>query len=211
MEVQSHGVAFEDEVILAITGVPKKEYQLLIEGAYVASLDIFKGIRSDKDYSIKVTGGKGIGCGDIIRFMKHCKDTDFTMIVGCWKQQGPKKIYREIYEFHFTPDLFKTIWGEITLDVIKPFVDYVKSIPEGKEAQMANRKEWKHRRAEIFANYSKGLASIDAKIDSKNQRRVQCSLSLDGLIEHVPYVKYTKEYNGIKLPYEQESGRRTFS
>lgn len=214
MEVQNHGVVFEDEVIFGITGKRKSEYQNLIEGAYTSSLDIYQGYYSDINYSIKVSkNGKGIGCGDILRFNKHCRDTEFTMVVGCWKQVTPTcKRYDEIYEFYILPEHYQKIWSNINYTDLEPFVNYVKGIPPGRESQLANRRVWKNERQSIYDRCGKGLAAIDAKIDSKNQRRVQCSMKLAEMIEAgIPYHKYTVEYKGITLPYEQTSTPRSGS
>jgi len=214
MEVQNHGVLFEDSIIRAITGLSKDEYQSKLENAYTASMDVVKGIDSEADYSIKVSkDGKSIGCGDILRFIRHCRDGEFTMVVGAWRQITPAvKRYDTIYEFHIRPADYATLWDRITEQVMQPFVDYVKSIEPGKAAQMANRKLWKERRQAIYDTYGQGLCAIDAKIDSKNQRRVQCSIKIDKLINSgIAYSKYETEYKGIKLPYEQDSAPRQFT
>jgi hypothetical protein len=214
MEVQNHGVLFEDSVIRAITGLSKDEYQSLLENAYTASMDIVKDVKSNANYSVKVSkGGKSIGCGDILRFIRHCRDDEFTMVVGAWQQLTPAiKRYNTIYEFKIRPIDYTTLWNSITEEAIQPFVDYVKAIAPGKEAQLANRQEWKQRRQAIYDTYGQGLCAIDAKIDSKNQRRVQCSIKIDKLIESgIEYSKYETEYKGIKLPYEQDSGPRQFT
>lgn len=214
MEVQNHGVLFEDSVIRAITGLSKNEYQDKLENAYTASMDIVKGVESDANFSIKVSkDGKSIGCGDILRFIRHCRDDEFTMVVGAWRQVTPeKKVYNSIYEFYITPQHYSKLWSGITEDVVKPFVEYVKGIPEGKAAQLANRKLWKEHRQKIYDTYGRGLCAIDAKIDSKNQRRVQCSIKIDKLIEAgIGYSKYETAYKNITLPYEQHSGPRQFT
>ena len=214
MEVQNHGVLFEDSVIRAITGLSKDEYQSKLENAYTASMDVVKGIESNTNYSVKVSkDGKSIGCGDILRFIRHSRDDEFTMVVGAWQQISPEvKRYNTIYEFNITPADYVKLWDRITEQVVRPFVEYVKSIPAGKEGQMANRKEWKQRRQAIYDTYGQGLCAIDAKIDSKNQRRVQCSIKIDKLIDSgIAYSKYETEYKGIKLPYEQDSSPRQFT
>jgi hypothetical protein len=213
-EVQQHGNLFEDSVIRAITGLSKKEYQTKLPNAYTASMDIVKGINSDADYSIKVSKeGKSIGCGDILRFIRHCVNDEFTIVVGSWKQVSPKiKRYDAIYEFNICPANYAILWKNITEEVMQPFVFYVKSIEPGKGAQLANRQLWKEQRQQIYDTYGQGLCAIDAKIDSKNQRRVQCSIKIDELITSgIGYYKYETEYNGIKLPYEQISGPRQFT
>jgi hypothetical protein len=214
MEVQNHGVLFEDSIIRAITGLSKDEYQSKLENAYTASMDVVKGVESDLNYSVKVSkDGKSIGCGDILRFIQHSKDDEFTMVVGAWRQISPTvKRYDTIYEFNITPADYTKLWAGITEEAIQPFVDYVRSIESGKSAQLANRKLWKERRQLIYDTYGQGLCAIDAKIDSKNQRRVQCSIKIDKLIASgIAYSKYETEYKGIKLPYEQDSSPRQFT
>ena len=214
MEVQNHGVLFEDIVIRAITGLSKDQYQTKLDNAYTASMDVVKGIESKINYSIKVSkDGKSIGCGDIIRFIQHSKNDEFTMVVGAWTQITPVvKRYDAIYEFNITPANYTTLWSKITEDVLKPFVEYVKSIEPGISAQLTNRRVWKQRRQFIYDTYGQGLCAIDAKIDSKTQRRVQCSIKIDKLISSgIGYSKYEEEYKGIKLPYEQNSSPRQFT
>ena len=55
MEVQQHGVIFEDIIVRAITGLSKEEYQSKLPNAYTASMDIEKGIQSDTNNSIKTS------------------------------------------------------------------------------------------------------------------------------------------------------------
>jgi hypothetical protein len=214
MEVQNHGVLFEDTIIQAITGLSKDEYQSKLPNAYTSSMDVIKDIKSEANYSIKVSkDGKSIGCGDLLRFIRHCRDDEFIMVIGAWRQISPTvKRYNTIYEFKITPTNYTKLWDRITEEAVKPFIDYVKSIESGKSAQMANRKLWKERRQEIYNTYGQGLCTIDAKIDSKNQRRVQCSIKIDKLVNSgIDYIKYETDYKGIKLPYEQNSSPRQFT
>ena len=213
MEVQNHGLLFENEVITAITGMSKDEYQGLLSGSYTNSMDIAKGNHSDNNYSVKVTGNNSIGCGDILRFFKHCRDDEFTMVVGRWRQAGPsRKIYYEIYEFYLKPENHKLFFANLEEKSLTEFVDYVKSIPYGREGQLANRKLWKSKREDLYDTYERGLVSIDAKIDSKTQRRVQCSVKISDMINAgIKYAYYASSFKGIKLPYEQESSPRSFS
>ena len=215
MEVQNHGVLFEDSVIRAITGLSKDEYQNKLENAYTASMDVVAGIESDANYSVKVSkDGKSIGCGDILRFIRHCRDGEFTMVVGAWRQITPEvKVYDCIYEFDIRPEHYEKLWSGITEQVMEPFVEYVKSIPHGPEGQLAHQKLWKQKRREIYDAHGQGLFKIDAKVDSKKQRRVQCSVKIQDLIatKEITHRKYETEYKGIKLPYEQASGPRQFT
>lgn len=214
MEVQQHGVIFEDIIVRAMTGLSKEEYQSKLPNAYTASMDIEKGIQSDTNNSIKTSKeGKSVGCGDVLRFVDHCKKSEFTIIVGAWRQITLEvKSYDCIYEFYINPTHYTTMWGGITKEVLEPFVNYVKAIEPGKVAQLANRKLWKQHRQNIYETYGRALCAIDAKIDSKTQRRVQCSFKIDELIKSgILYCKYETEYKGITLPYEQNSTARQYT
>lgn len=213
MEVQNHGVLFEDSVVSAITGFSKADYQPKLPHAYFATMDVVKGVESDTNYSIKVSKGRDIGCAHILRFIDHCKDTEFTMVVGVWQQVSPTvKRYNCIYEFDITPDHYNLIWAKVDKETVEQFVEYVKSIPHGPAGQAAHKKLWKQKRKDIYNTYGQGLCQIDAKIDSKTQRRVQGRFRIKDLIATtaIPHRKYETEYRGIALPYEQSSGPRQF-
>jgi hypothetical protein len=213
VEVQNHGVLFEDSVVRSITGFSKAEYQPKLPHAYFATMDVVKGVESDVNYSIKVSKGRDIGCGNILRFIEHCKDTEFTMVVGVWQQISPLvKQYNCIYEFDIVPDHYKLLWEDVDKETVEQFVEYVKSVPYGPDGQRAHRKLWKQKRKEIYETYGQGLCQIDAKIDSKRQRRVQGRFRIKDLVaaEAITHRKYKTEYRGIALPYEQASGPRQF-
>lgn len=208
---QNHGFIFEDIVIKSITGFSKQEYQSLIPLGYMSSLDIYKNIHSHANYSIKTMRNHGsVGCGDIISFYNHCLNNEFKMVIGAWEQvTQDTKVYETIYEFNFEPSKFKNIWGDINFSELEKFVAYVKSIPHGKKAQLENQPIWKEKRNQILAQSTGHIIKIDAKIDSKRQRRVQCSISLSDLTNiGLDYTLYRQTYNGIVLPYEQESSPR---
>ena len=212
--VQSHGDNFENEIHLAVHGKTKKEYETLIEGGYTAKFDIAKGVLADFNGSVKVTNGNSIGCGDIIRMYEGTKGNDITFIVGVWQQTAKKvKTYSTIYEFYLDPSHHNTLWGNIKLKTLKKFDSYVKNIPHGKKGQSDNKKLWKQKKQNIYASEGRGLVDINAKIDSKTQRRVQCAFKIKDLIESgIPYKKFTKTYRGISLPYIQDkSPARTFN
>jgi hypothetical protein len=213
VEVQSHGVVFEDSVVRSITGLSKAEYQTRLTHAYFATMDVVKGVESDTNYSIKVSKGRDIGCANILRFIDHCRDSEFTMVVGVWQQISPTvKRYTCIYEFDITPAHYNLLWANVDKETVEQFVEYVKSVPHGPEGQQAHKKLWKQRRREIYETYGQGLCQIDAKIDSKRQRRVQGRFRIKDLIaaQAITHRKYETEYRGIQLPYEQDSGPRQF-
>jgi hypothetical protein len=215
---QNHGFIFENEVIQKITGMPKKEYEKLIPNGYTSPLDLHKGIGGcNFNGSIKSTKSDGIGCGDILTLIDHVSSKEFKLIIGSFKQKTKNtKSFNTVYEFFINPGTAKVILGDLynvseALKAIEDFDSYVKSIPKGEEAQQQNSELWKTKRDFIKTNHDIGLLSIDAKIDSKNQRRVQCSLKIKNLIGcGIDYIKHTVNYEGIELPYGINSFRRSF-
>ena len=210
METQNHGLVFENEIVQIITGFTKSEYEKLLPNSYTSSIDIAKDVHSEHDYSIKVSkNGKSVGGGDILRFNEHCK-YGFKLVVGCWSQKSKAvKSYYCVYEFDITPNDYIKLWGNLSLEKLKDFVAYVKSIPAGKKAQLENRNLWKEKRQSLYDSYGKGIISIAAKIDSKTQRRVQCSFTIDELVSSgIYYQKFDTKYKDLDLPYEQNSEPR---
>ena len=212
--VQAHGNNFENEIHLAVHGKTKKEYEKLIEGGHISKFDIVEGTLADFNGSVKTAKGNGVGCGDIRRMYEGTKGNTITFIVGVWKQTGKKvKTFSTIYEFYIDPSHHNVLWEGMKLNTLSKFDCYIKSIPHGKKGQKANQKLWKEKRADIYHEEGKGLMSIDAKVDSEKQRRVQCSFKIKKMIEAgIPHQEFTDEYRGILLPYiYDKSPARTFN
>ena len=209
--VQSHGFVFEERICGAKTGLLKKDI-----GKYTDTHDIPKGQYGSNivttNVSCKTTKSNSVGCGDISRFFDSSNEDDLEMVIGVYRQTKAMKTFHTTYVFKIGRNDREKLWGGISRDIIKSFDTYVKSIPPGKEGQQSNKKEWKARRKTIYDQHGKGLVSIDAKIDSKTQRRVQCSVKIKDLISSgIEYEKYTDVYEGIPVPFDIESSTRTFS
>ena len=136
MEVQAHGNAYENRVILERTGMTKDEYDALKTNGYTSEFDLSKDLVVDYNGSIKTTKNNTICCSDVVRKMKH---TNYRLIVGQYKQVGKEKVFHTEYEFFITPDDDKALWGRMDIREVGQFVDYVKSIPPGKEAQLSTK------------------------------------------------------------------------
>ena len=80
---------------------------------------------------------------------------------------------------------------------------YVKAIPEGRTAQQDTKVE--RQVLKTIVEDSTAQMRIHPKVDSKKQRRVQCSFNIDSLIKAgIPY-----EANPIRLTVDSKS--RTFN
>lgn len=199
MEVQAHGNAYEDRVIRERTGMSKEDYDSLKPNGYTSEFDLSKGQVVDYNGSIKTTKNNTICCSDVVRKMLH---TNYRLIVGQYDQVGKEKVFHTEYEFFITPTDREMLWGDMKYDDVEAFVNYVKSIPAGKEAQQSTKAVRKHLQEEVQCKSA--LFKINPKVDSKNQRRVQCSLHIDKLISSG--IKHEKR----SISYSVESAPRQF-
>ena len=178
MEVQQHGNYYEDLKTRQITGLDKKTYDSLKSNGYTSGMDIMKGLLSAYDYSIKTTGGNVVDCGDILRRRQEEK---YNLVVAVWEQVGMTKVFHTEYTFYISPSDSDKLWGKMSYMKLKEYDDYIKSIPAGKEAQQ----ETKTTRTilKTVTEDKNALFTINPKVDSKKQRRVQCSLKIKQLIK----------------------------
>ena len=178
MEVQAHGNYYEDLKTRQITGLGKAEYDALKESGYTSGMDIMKGLLSVSDYSIKTTNGNKIDCGDILR---RRQETDYNLVVGCYSQVGENKVFHTEYTFYIKPEHEQKLWGRMNYNLLAEYVNYIKNIPAGKQAQQETKTE-----RTVLKNCvedKKALFKIHPKVDSKKQRRVQCSLNIKELLK----------------------------
>lgn len=185
-EVQHHGNAFEDIKMRELTGISKDEYDKLKPNGYTSSFDLVEGVIVSYNGSIKTTGKKTVECADIL---KRMLEKQYKLIVGCYTQQSNNKLFHTEYEFFITPDDYSKLWGTMNYENVKTFVEFVKNIPHGKEGQKNTLKKRKILQEQVQCKNS--LMKINPKVDSKNQRRVQCSFKLDEMLSSG--VKYTKK------------------
>ena len=178
MEVQQHGNYYEDLKTRQITGLDKKTYDSLKSNGYTSGMDIMKGLLSAYDYSIKTTGGNVVDCGDILRRREEEK---YNLVVAVWEQVGMTKVFHTEYTFYISPSDTQKLWGRMNYNLLAEYVDYIKNIPAGKTAQQETKEE-----RTLLANCvgdKNALFKIHPKVDSKKQRRVQCSVKINELIK----------------------------
>lgn len=200
-EVQIHGNSFENMVIFNRTQLKKEEYDKLKTNGYTSAFDLVEDLLVEYNASIKTTGSNVICCSDILRMMNHTED--YRLIVGCYDQIEKNKVFHTQYEFFITSNDYSKLWGSMTYESVEPFVVFVKSILEGKEAQ----KNTLNKRNEFqkLIQCKNSLMKINPKVDSKKQRRVQCSVKLDQMLSSG--IKYKK----TNINFTVESCRRTFN
>ena len=178
MEVQAHGNYYEDLKTRQITGLSKADYDALKDNGYTSGMDIMKGLLSANDYSIKTTNGNRVDCGDIHR---RRDEKEYHLVVAQWEQAGENKVFYNEYTFFIKPEHERKLWGKMNYNQLAEYCTYIKNIPAGKEAQQETKTERTVLKNCISDNNA--LMVIHPKVDSKKQRRVQCSVKINELIK----------------------------
>lgn len=199
-EVQFHGNKYEDKVIFDRTGLTKKEYDKLKENGYISKFDLVDGLLVDYNGQIKSTGGNIVCCADLLTMMSHTNN--YRLIIGCYNQLGSQKVFHTQYEFFIEATDYEILWGKMKTENIEPFVTFVRGIPSGIDAQLSTLK--KRNAFQEIVQCKNALMKINPKVDSKKQRRVQCSLKLNELLNSK--IKYIKTENNFIV----DSNRRSF-
>ena len=178
MEVQRHGIEFENYKIKQLTNLSKIEYEKLLPNKYISSYDLVDGIIVNYNASIKTTKTGRIDCGSILTRMK---EYDYKLIIGIYNQVNEYKIFHTEYIFNITKENYNVLWGDLNYGEVEKFVKFIQQIPSGKEGQQRTKKERTYLKSLLECRNS--LMKINPKVDSKIQRRVQCSISLKDLLK----------------------------
>jgi hypothetical protein len=199
-EVQRHGLIFENMIVQQRVGISREEYEKL--NGYTAPFDLTKGLLIDYNASIKSAQKNTVNCADLLTMMGHTEE--YRLIVGCFDQVGKQKVFHTQYEFFIEPKHYDMLWDGMDRVKIEQYVDKIKSIKPGREAQKHyqkfDKKPWK---SEVQSKTS--FFVINPKVGGGDkQRRVQCSTHLSKLI--ASGIEYTKE----NINFIVQSERREF-
>ena len=114
--------------------------------------------------------GSPIGLGDAIR--QRNTNESFVMIAGFWRQRTPQeKWFEEIGVVKFHPEFWNSLWGAVSLATLRELDSKIKDLRLHYSDARKVAKQWK---SQLVKSGSKIV--INPKIDSKKQRRIQCSL-----------------------------------
>lgn len=175
--------------------------------------DISKEDDVDKKYptSVKSTGSNIIPLSDARNFWKMFEKAPYRIIIGSYYQVSEVKEFREIYEFILHKEDRPIFFGEVSIDEIRTFHDGI---------GLANFCKGKHVEARAWADAflvelrnRLGIITLNRKIDSKSQRRLQCSSGLCDMMKKFDsrYEKHTESFGDLILPIRIKSKRRNFN
>jgi hypothetical protein len=172
VEVQAHGFSFEKWV--------RDHFFSGYQGTYMQKWDVPTDHNVDASVPEKfhklpvsimtVKLGSPIGLGDVLR--QRQIDHNFLMIVGFWEQRtANEKWIVDIGCAAFESAAWLKLWGQLTLEDISSIDRVVKNMNEHYSIVRVKAQQWKIK----IAVHASTLV-INPKIDSKTQRRIQCSL-----------------------------------
>lgn len=160
--------------------------------------------------SIKVSKvGSSVNLGDAMR--QRSIKTDFLIIVALWKQDSSStKMIEQVGISVIPPAIWDSLWGGITMKDLQELEAIIKDTNVGyKETRKAAQK-WKVEHQDILD--AAGI-TLNPKIDSKNQRRLQCSLNYKKFIELAWFETQPPQEPlmcGVTVPNPILSGARKF-
>lgn len=197
-ENQHHGFAWENDI-------KTKVFLLDPSIDYTATHDIPKEqnrFDHNENVSLKTTGRTTVDLGDAQRVFSYLATEIHTMFVVKYAQQDDThKVLNGIYEMDLSQR--DILWGSITATDIQELNALIRSVPVGQRtppAVIAKKKEM---------NARSGVIKFNPKIDSKNQRRLQCSIPK--FAECLPILKSSTTdpvLRGIPISSSIVSGRR---
>jgi hypothetical protein len=172
-ETKAHGFIFQNWVI-----------RTFLSMTYSGEWDIPAKINpiSKKPVSIKTAQWEsGLGLGDVLNQFKI--NEDFERLVAFYINNGKRKKVVNMVLVSISKDKWRELWGNMTLQKLESFDKLVRS-EEGRNLKGKELDDFRANvqvvKKDLLKDYT-GKFTINPKIDSENQRRVQCGLGFDDL------------------------------
>lgn len=136
----------------------------------------------DRVYSMKMDGDQGLPLSSLLAFYEI--DRPFTMIVGWHKNY----CIHTVAEFDVSIEMLNRLRGTVPFDLVEQIYDglNIKTWPAGSHFEA---REWAQSQKTILEKQYDCLLTWNPKIDSKRQRRWQCSLNASTLKKCFPDLK----------------------
>ena len=207
-EVQRHGFDFQDWVIQTFFVSHVGEYTGKWDvPADFNTLEIVPESFRHLPVSIKTCKYKSpIGFGDAIRQFNLSED--FLLIVGFWRQDGPSKNFVAAEAVKVTATYWKSLFGPISKEVLQQLDRIVKDTGIHYKTRQLSAKNSKR-----SFPFTEARMVLNPKIDSKEQRRLQCSLPFKefwSIVGKEHYADVHCTLFGKPVPNPFNSGPRTF-
>lgn len=135
-----------------------------------------EGVPTSIKIARRAANGKvRVDLADARRTVSLSEEPMLRMLVGVYDQRGENKVVDEVREYLIPADCWAEATGDVPPAMVSRFHNAIK-VPDHHQAR-ATARQWKKKLDEHYP----GIVRWAAKIDSKNQRRLQCSVYLDEL------------------------------
>lgn len=203
-EVQKHGVIFEKWIRDTFFDGYKPE-------SYTQKWDIPS--EANKNHGGIPVNPKAtkyrtaVDLGDALR--QYDIHEPFWLVIGYWQQDGVKKKFVNVVAARVEPDEYHKLWG----DVKRADLERLDSLIKDTESPIAARQLAQKMKRE--APFNTSIISLNPKIDTKHQRRLQCSLTFARVFKYLAPeadqgVQEKPMLWGVPVDFEVESGPRVF-
>lgn len=194
-EVQRHGLVFERWVRDTFFGGYKP-------AGYTQKWDI--PASANKDHGgvpanpKAVKYGTPVDLGDALR--QYEINEPFLLIVGFWQQDGDQKRFVHIAAPLVTPERWRELWAPVTYADLRRLDALIKD--RGLTPEEARRLALKMKHSPPF---NQSVIQVNPKIDSRDQRRLQCSIRFADFFRHLapgvdPAPQTEPALWGVKFP-----------
>jgi hypothetical protein len=187
---QEHGFTIENAI--------RKKVFLLEEENNSTSIHDIEHTKNrfnpNENISIKATTTKIIGCGDIDRFTSYDFTKENTIIICRYNIKNLCINPIETIEISYTKELHQYLFGSCPKEILLAYINHIRNIPHG----LIPKKDRTYliEKKEIQSKYNMNCI-INPKVDSKTQRRVQCSFNLDKIVNKFPKLIISKNTDGV--------------
>lgn len=153
--------------------------------------------------------GTPVDLGDALRQISI--DEPFILVIGFWQQEDDTKRFVNIVAPRIEPAGWKKLWGPVTLADVRRLDAVIKD--KSLTLEQARAAALKIKSTPPF---SESVIVFNPKIDSKTQRRLQCSLRFADVFKHLvpggnPAVQETAALWGVPFPQTVASKPRAFA
>jgi hypothetical protein len=134
------------------------------------------------------------------------------MLVGLYRQEGNSKIFFVVHEFLLLPEMLDVLRGAITFADIEALHNGL-LLPHFPIGQHKAGREWAQSEKKRLVEKLSQI-TLNPKIDSGSQRRLQCSVKLQSLIDICSpagrYILHEQTIGTVGLPLPVLSPPRKF-
>lgn len=122
--------------------------------------------------------GTPVDLGDALR--QYDIAEPFLLVIGYWQQDGDTKRFVKIIAPRIEPEAWRRLWGPITRADLERLAAVIRDPSLTPAQARAAARRLKHR-----PPFTAAIIQVNPKIDSKTQRRLQCSLRFADVFAHL--------------------------